>query len=313
MAPAGKIRKAAVIGMFDGVHLGHRFLINRLKEEAGRRNLTPAVFTFPCHPLAIVNPAKAPSLLTDANEKVSRLTAAGIATENINLLKFDEAMRSMKAAEFMAFIHNNYDVDFILRGFNNRFGTERDLTADDYHQIATDCGIELIDADSMTMNEESATNIPVSSSLIREALLKGNIEAANTMLGYEYQINGTVVGGKRLGHTIGFPTANLSLNNSSKLIPADGVYICVAEINGEKTKAMVNIGIRPTVDGINQLRTIEAHILDFSDDIYGKSLSLDFYHRLRSEIQFSSTDQLIEQLRLDRESTLKYLTDIPTD
>lgn len=313
MASAGQIRKAAVIGMFDGVHLGHRFLINRLKEEAGRRNLTPAVFTFPCHPLAIVNPAKAPSLLTGANEKVSRLTATGIATENVNLLKFDEAMRSMKAAEFMTFLHNNYNVDFILRGFNNRFGTERDLTTDDYRRIAANCGIELIDAESLTQQGESEADTPISSSRIREALLTGNIEDANRMLGYKYQLNGTVVGGKRLGHTIGFPTANLNLTNSSKLIPADGVYICIAEINGVKSKAMVNIGTRPTVDGINQLRTIEAHILDFNDDIYGKSLSLDFYHRLRSEIRFSSTGQLAEQLRLDRESTLKYQTDIQPD
>lgn len=305
MPTVGKVRKAAVVGMFDGVHSGHRFLLNRLIEEANLRNLVPSVFTFPHHPFSIVNPAIAPALLTEPDEKSAQLVAAGISAENVNFLNFNEEMRSMRAAEFLAMLHNNYSVDFLLRGFNNRFGTERNLTSEDYRRIAADCGIELIEADSFT-DGISNPELPVSSSRIREALLEGEINEATTMLGYRYRLNGTVVGGKRLGHTIGFPTANLSLNNPSKLIPADGVYICVAEYAGEKSKAMVNIGTRPTVDGINQLRTIEAHILDFSENIYGQSLSLDFYHRLRAEIRFSSTDELAAQLCLDRKSTLEY-------
>lgn len=296
---------AVVVGMFDGVHLGHRFLIDSLQEEAARRGLLPGVFTFPRHPLSVVNPEKAPLLLTEPEEKLPLIVEAGIPASRTGFLVFDESLRRMSAGEFMKMLHERYNVDFILRGFNNRFGTERGLSPDDYRRIASENGIELADASSFCHAEET-TGIPVSSSRIRQALAQGAIEEASLMLGHPYRVSGRVVAGKHLGHTIGFPTANLKPPHSTKLIPADGVYICVASISGRKSRAMVNIGTRPTVDGVNSMRTIEAHILDFDDDIYGKTLSLDFFHRLRSEIRFSSTAELAAQLRSDRESTIAY-------
>lgn len=299
--PESGSRVAAVVGMFDGVHLGHRFLLDSLKEEARRRGLVPWVFTFPSHPLAVVAPSRAPSLLTEPAEKLSRLTESGFAASQIGFMVFDDTLRTLTASRFLELLHSRYRVDFILRGFNNRFGTERHLTPEDYRAIAAANGITLTEAAHLRHgNGDEAP--PVSSSRIRQALENGDIAEANLMLGYRYPLSGTVVSGKKLGRTLGFPTANLRLAHSSKLIPADGVYICLATVNGDSPRrAMVNIGTRPTVDGINTRRSIEAHLLDFSGDIYGKEVTLEFIGRLRSEVRFPSTAQLTLQLEADRE------------
>lgn len=304
MATGGE-RKAAVVGMFDGVHLGHRFLIDTLKMEAAARGMAPMVFTFPFHPLSVVNPAIAPKLLSEPVEKLSLLGEAGISVNQTGFIVFDEKLRHLGASEFLGMLHERYNVDFILRGFNNRFGTERDLTSEDYRRIAADCGIELVDAACFRHNEDNEP-LPVSSSRIREALAAGDIEQANLMSGHPYSLTGTVVGGKRLGRTLGFPTANIFPPHPSKLIPARGVYVCVATVDGHRLKAMVNIGTRPTVDGPHAAPSIEAHIIDFEGDIYGKDITLDFSHRLRDEIRFSSTDELASQLEKDRDSTRKF-------
>jgi len=299
-------RLAAVVGMFDGVHLGHRFLIDRLKEEATRRGLLPAVFTFPGHPLSVVNPSKAPRLLTDPAEKLRLLVDAGIPAGRVGYLVFDDRLRRLPAAEFLKMLHDRYHVDFILRGFNNRFGTERDLTPEDYRLTAAGVGIELIDATGLCLGE-GAGHLPVSSSRIREALANGDLLEANRMSGKPYRMTGTVVGGKHLGRTIGFPTANLRPLHASKMIPADGVYLCLAYIDGAgPRRAIVNIGTRPTVDGPNSRRTIEAHIIDFDKEIYGRQVTLEFIHRLRSEIKFPSPSDLARQLEADRESARNF-------
>lgn len=298
-------RRAAVVGMFDGVHLGHRFLIDTLKKEAAARGMVPMVFTFPFHPLSVVNPAIAPKLLSEPVEKLSLLVEAGISVNQTGFIVFDEELRHLRASEFLGMLHERYNVDFILRGFNNRFGTERDLTSEDYRRIAADCGIELMDAACFRHSEDNEP-LPVSSSRIREALATGYIEQANLMSGHPYSLTGTVVSGKRLGRTLGFPTANIFPPHPSKLIPARGVYICVATVDGHRRKAMVNIGTRPTVDGPHAVPSIEAHIIDFEGDIYGKDITLDFYHRLRDEIRFSSTDELASQLEKDRDSTRQF-------
>lgn len=294
-------RRGAVVGMFDGVHLGHQFLLDHLRQESQSRLLAPTVFTFPAHPLSVVAPCRAPRLLTGPTEKLSRLEACGFTLPQVEFLIFDEALREMTASLFLEMLHSRYAVDFILRGFNNRFGTERDLTSKDYREIAAAHGIELVDAQSLCHGEGDDPP-PVSSSRIREALEKGDIPLANAMLGYRYPLTGTVVDGKRLGRTLGFPTANLRPAHPTKLIPADGVYFCLASGNGMAThRAIVNIGSRPTVDGSNGRNSIEAHILDFNSDIYGRELTLDFITRLRDEIRFPSRDELTRQLEADRE------------
>lgn len=307
MASIGNIkvaggRLAAVVGMFDGVHLGHRFLIDRLKEEAASRGLAPAVFTFPRHPMSVVNPGKAPRLLTTPAEKLEKLVDAGIPAGQVGYLVFDDCMRRLTAAEFLTMLHGRYRVDFILRGFNNRFGTERHLSPDDYRRIAAGTGIEIVDATGFC-DGDGDDRLPVSSSRIREALANGDITGANNLLGKPYRMAGTVVGGKHLGRTLGFPTANLRPIHSFKLIPADGVYFCLAAIQGEPPRrAMVNIGTRPTVDGFNTRRTIETHILDFDEDIYGRQVTLEFIRRMRPETRFPSPADLARQLEADKES-----------
>ena len=150
------------------------------------------------------------------------------------------------------------------------------------------------------------TPLPVSSSRIRQALEKGDIATANRMSGHPFRLTGTVVDGKRLGRTIGFPTANILPPHPWKLIPAHGVYVCAASLDGRRMRAMVNIGTRPTVDGPDGRPTIEAHIIDFNGDIYGKAITLEFHHRLRDEIRFTSPARLALQLEADRESTRRF-------
>lgn len=294
-------RRGAVVGMFDGVHRGHRFLLDRLKEEARARGLLPTIFTFPAHPLSVVCPARAPRLLTEPAEKLHRLTECGFDPSQVGFLVFDDTLRGMTASRFIGMLHDRYGVDFILRGFNNRFGTERDLSPQDYREIAATQGVELIDATSLC-HGEGENPPPVSSSRIRQALASGEIDRADIMLGYRYRLTGTVVNGKRLGRTLGFPTANLNPDHSSKLIPAEGVYFCVATKPGMLShRAIVNIGTRPTVDGSNSRLSIEAHILDFDSEIYGTDLTLEFVSRIRPEIKFPSPVELTRQLDADRE------------
>lgn len=291
--------------MFDGVHLGHAFLLSCLKAEAAGRGLRPAVFTFPAHPLSVIRPEAAPKLLSTPAEKLQLLREQGIAMADIGFMPFNDELRRLTAEEFIAMLHKRYRVDFILRGFNNRFGTERSLSPDDYRLIAARQGVELLDATDFR-HTSTGSDLTVSSSEIRRYLLDGDIATANLMLGHTYNIYGRVEDGKKLGRTIGFPTANIRPLHDDKLIPADGVYICSALTGGRLYRAMVNIGTRPTVDGINMRHTIEAHLLDFDGDLYGKELTLSFYSRIRSEIRFDSLESLRRQLESDRRAAAKF-------
>lgn len=305
----------AVVGMFDGVHLGHRFLLDMLRRECSRRGISPAVFTFPQSPIVTIAPERAPHLLTTPEEKLARIAADGIPAGNIAFIRFTEEVRRMRASEFLRALHDRYNVAFLLRGFNNRFGTERDLTPEDYRRIAADCGIILVDAPAHSpipavdfLPREGLNPLPLCSSSIRNLLTDGDIADANRMLGYGYTLSGSVVQGKHLGRSLGFPTANIRPDNAAKLIPAGGVYICRTAISGDPHiyRAMVNIGRRPTVDGPDAPRTIEAHLLDFQGTLYGRTLTLEFIHRLRSEQRFASLDDLRTRLILDRDATSSY-------
>lgn len=305
--------RAAVIGMFDGVHRGHRFLLDCLRKEAYLQGLTPEIFTFPGHPLNVVTPGKAPRLLTEPEEKLRLLTETGFPVNHINFMVFDEYTRALTADRFMEMLSAKYGVRLIVRGFNNRFGTERHLTGEDYRRLAAGHGIELIDA--LPYMGEGTERIEISSSVIRQKLEQGNVQEAVSLLGHPYSLSGSVVSGKQLGRRIGFPTANIVCPHPSKLIPPDGVYVCKAftatmsdtsETSGRAFRAMVNIGSRPTVDGPSATRTIEAHILDFREDLYGKELTLWFYGRLRDEVRFGSIEELELQLEKDCEETQKF-------
>ncbi len=278
--------KAAVTGTFDGVHRGHRFLLDQLRREADTRGLQPLAITFSTHPLALIAPERAPRSLSTLDERVRRM---GV---DVEVLDFNTELRGMTAAEFLAMLHERYGVTLFLLGFNNKIGSDR-MDAD---QLAgrTISGVEILAA-----SEHPA--LPVSSSAIRAALGEGNITDANRMLGRPYALTGTVVCGKQLGRTLGFPTANVE-PEADLVVPAMGVY--VARI-GEHM-AVVNIGRRPTVDRPDAPVSIEAHILDFSGDIYGQPITLEFLAKLRGERKFDSLQELKNAIYTDIIEARKY-------
>lgn len=277
--------------MFDGVHAGHRFLINRLKEEGEKRGLDSVVFTFASHPLEVVAPERVPPMLTTVAERCRLLEDAGV--DQVQVLEFDSVMRKLTSREFLAEMHRRHNVDAFVVGFNNRFGSDRESSMEDYKRYGKEIGVEVFDA-------QECPN--VSSSLIRSLLRSRKIVEANKALGYDYFIAGEVVSGKQLGRRLGFPTANVDVQDAKKLIPPVGVYASKVKVDGQCHAAMVNIGYRPTVDQTGAIATIEVHILDFSGDLYGKQLRVEFVDYLREERRFASLDALMAQMRIDEQA-----------
>ena len=292
----------ATIGFFDGVHRGHRFLIEQVCKAAAARGLASSVITFPVHPRKVMQPGFHPELLTTCDEKVALLAGTGVGY--CVMLDFTLDLARLSAKQFMAALKQDYQVQALVIGYDHRFGHNRSEGFEDYVCYGKEIGIEVIRAQAYTSDIEIGTtrNIPVSSSLIRKLLHEGEVEIAARCLKYEYFLDGTVVGGYQVGRKIGFPTANLSVDDPDKLIPADGVYAVWVTFDGKTYMGMLNIGVRPTIDnGPN--RTIEVNILHFHSNIYDKFIRLTFVKRTRPELKFSSIDELITQLHKDAEET----------
>ena len=293
----------ATIGFFDGVHLGHRFLIDEMKEIAKARNLPSAVITFPEHPRAVLHADYQPKLLNSFEEKLQQLETTGV--DYCIVLDFTIELSRLSAKEFItSILAKSLHVKTLLIGYDHRFGHNRSEGFEDYVRYGKEIGIEVIRAKAYTSNIEigNEPNIPVSSSLIRKLLHEGEVSLAAHCLKYEYFLDGIVVGGYQVGRKIGFPTANLRVDDPDKLIPADGVYAVWVTFDGKTYMGMLNIGVRPTIDnGPN--RTIEVNILHFHSDIYDKFIRLTFVKRTRPELKFSSIDELIVQLHKDAEET----------
>ena len=285
----------ATIGFFDGVHRGHRFLINNVVKEAASRGLLSTVVTFDRHPRQVLGSDFQPRLLSTNEEKMLLLSKTGV--ERCVMLPFSEQMAQMTACDFMKKILRDrlgLGVQVLIIGYDNRFGHNRREGFDDYVRYGREMGIEVMSAQSFLLH-----GINVSSSVIRSFLQEGEIEMAENCLGYPYFFTGKVVKGFRVGHELGFPTANIEQDNMLKMIPSPGVYAVKVRIEGtvELKHAMMNIGTRPTFNGTQQ--TLEVHILNFNDDIYGKMISVAFVHKLRNERQFPSKEALSEQLVKD--------------
>ena len=284
----------ATIGFFDGVHIGHCHLINMLKKVARERGVEACVITFDRHPRQVVQPEWCPEMLTTLEEKTQLLEATGI--DRCEVLHFDREMANQSAHDFMLHtLKEKLGVSILVTGYDNRFGHNRSEGFEDYVRYGKEIGIEVIKGEELT---DGSNN--VSSSSIRRMLKEGRIEDATRCLGREYQLTGTVVGGEHIGRTIGFPTANIRPNDSSKLIPANGVYAVdvwsqAGDINRER--AMLNIGTRPTFNGT--ATTIEVHIPHFAGNLYGSTLSIAFLRKIREERKFDSPEALIEQLNKD--------------
>ena len=290
----------ATIGFFDGVHAGHRYLIQQVKEIAAAKGLRSALVTFPVHPRKVMNAAYRPELLTTPKEKISLLADIGV--DYCLMLDFTPDISQLTAREFMnRLLKERYQVKCLVIGYDHRFGHNRSEGFEDYVCYGKEIGIEVIRAQAYTSDIEIGTtrNIPVSSSLIRKLLHEGEVEIAARCLKYEYFLDGTVVGGYQVGRKIGFPTANLSVDDPDKLIPADGVYAVWVEVEGERYKGMLYIGDRPTLNNGKDI-SMEVNILDFSGDIYNDSIRVSFVQYVRGDIKFDSLEELKAQLEKDR-------------
>lgn len=307
IAPASPAPAAATIGMLDGVHLGHRLVLDRLRSLAAGRSLSSLVITFSSHPAAIVRPDAVPPMLTTVAERLSLIEATGN-VDYCRLLPFDASLRAMSAREFLALMRDSFGVRLLLMGFDHRFGSDgATLSRTDYHSIASSLGIDLVDAPRLTLPD---SGVDVSSSSIRRYLSDPSSprpELARIALGRPYSVSGKIVKGKQLGHTIGFPTANLLPDDSAKLIPAFGVYVALASLpDRPDLPAIVNIGHRPTVDlSPDAPVSIEAHIIGLDADVYGSPLTLSFLSFLRHEHRFPSLEALTLQLAADRDAALR--------
>ena len=286
----------ATIGFFDGVHAGHRYLIQQVKEIAAAKGLRSALVTFPVHPRKVMNAAYRPELLTTPKEKISLLADIGV--DYYLMLDFTPDISQLTAREFMnRLLKERYQVKYLVIGYDHRFGHDRTDGFEQYVVYGTECGIEVLKA-----SPYDEGNTAVSSSEIRKLLQAGNVAEAAYLLTYPYQLLGHIVSGYKVGRTLGFPTANIRVDEPFKVIPGIGVYAVWVTFDGKTYMGMLNIGVRPTIDnGPN--RTIEVNILHFHSDIYDKFIRLTFVKRTRPELKFSSIDELIVQLHKDAEET----------
>ena len=281
-------------GFFDGVHLGHRHVLETVVSSARERGEEAVVVTFWPHPRTVLQQdARDFRILSSLEEKKALLVAAGI--DRVEVIPFTRRFAAMKADEYISLLQSRYGASLVVMGYDNRIGSDK-RTAQEICAISP---VPVVTVSPVISSEAEGgvEKSPISSTRIRKALAEGDVEAANAMLGYSYGLYGVVVAGNRMGRTIGFPTANMQLYEPLKLVPGDGVYAVDVEVTGNVFKGMCNIGTRPTVGGTS--RTIETHILDFSEDIYGLPLRLRFLRRIRDERKFPSLDALRQQLELD--------------
>ena len=290
----------ATIGFFDGVHQGHRFLINQIKAVARAKGLRSALVTFSAHPRKVMQKDYQPQLLSTPKEKAELLATTGV--EYCIVLDFTPEIARLTACEFMEdILKKKLNVASLVIGYDHRFGHNRAEGFDDYYQYGTKIGMEVLRAKACIIND-----VNVSSSVIRLLLQEGEIDMATKCLGYNYYLDGTVVDGYKVGRTIGFPTANLKVEDQDKLVPADGVYAVKVTVTGQEYMGMLDIGHRPTFNnGTN--KSIEVNILDFNSDIYEQFIRITFIRRIRSDIKFKKVEDLIAQLHRDEAEVRRIL------
>lgn len=289
----------ATIGFFDGVHRGHRFLINQVKEAAAKDGLCSALVTFPVHPRQVIQTTYRPLLLTSPQEKIELLETT--AADYCILLPFTHELSLLSAKEFMQLLRDKFNIRTLVIGYDHRFGHNRSESFDDYCRYGKELDIYIERARAYTDGEAK-----ISSSVIRQLLKEGNVSLAAKFLGYNYFLDGTVVDGYKVGRKIGFPTANLQVDCPDKLIPSEGVYAVYVYVEGKKWAGMLNIGHRPTLNNGMNL-SIEVNILGFSDNIYHKEMRIEFVKYLRAEEKYDTIDALIAQMHKDREETARIL------
>ena len=291
----------AATGFFDGVHLGHRQVIDQLCAVARERGEESVIVTFWPHPRSVLQQdADRLRLLTTLQEKKERCLACGV--DRFEVLPFTRAFSRLSAETFIRdYLVGRFGVTALILGYDHRLGHDDFDTPEQMAEVVARCGVMPVRVPAVAVGAGA-----VSSTQIRDALAAGDVTRAEAMLGYRYGLCGVVVAGNRLGRTIGFPTANMQLYEPLKQIPANGVYAVWVDVLGRRHKGVCNIGTRPTV-GLGGGRTIETHILDFDEDIYGLDLRIEFCARLRDERRFDSMEALGRQLAQDRQQAAEML------
>lgn len=295
------IRPSVSIGIFDGVHRGHRNLLARVQDLAVTSDSQTLVVTFWPHPRIVLGKAGHDfKLLSSLEEKTEMLGGLGI--DHLLVVPFTAEFAGQSPNEFLdGFLNRFIKPGVVVVGDDLRFGTGGSGNLDLLVSFGKTFGFEVVRLETHTDHEAR-----ISSTLIRNCLRSGDLRKANILLGYPYFINGKVVRGNRIGNTIGFPTANVECPESFKQIPSDGVYAVMVDWNGQTYKGMLNIGIRPTIEDDSH-KTIEVHLFDLSDDLYNETLKVRFISRLRDEMKFGGLDELKSQLSIDREACVNIL------
>lgn len=292
------------IGIFDGVHLGHDFIIRSLRDTALKRNGSSVVITLWPHPREVLNVNGGNfRMLNTLEEKIILLDQYGL--DHLVILKFSKEFSRLSSGDFVRqILVERIKISHLLVGYNHRFGKDRE---GDYSKLEAYAREYSFTIEKLPPYRNDAHKI--SSSLIRELLLKGDIIRANNLLGYSYFITGRVTGGRKIGRMMGFPTANIRITDDLKLIPCNGVYAVKIYWKDHSMKGMMNIGIKPTVNDNPDHKTMEVHIFDFADDIYDQNIRVEFAGRLRDEMKFEDIIALEQQLKRDKEHALRVLNE----
>lgn len=294
----------ATIGFFDGVHRGHRFLIDCVIEEAQRSGMSSAVITFDRHPREVLQTDYQPDLLSTLDEKLLLLSKTHV--DNTVVLHFDASLAALTAHDFMRdVLQGELKVRKLIIGYDNRFGHNRSEGFDDYVRYGKELGIEVIRADAFLPDD-----VRVSSSVIRTCLREGRVEEANRLLGYDYTIESRIVSGYQNGRKMGFPTANLDVTRCQQLLPASGVYAVLVRLKDSVgwKRGMMNIGHRPTFNGTTT--SMEVNLFNFSGDLYGQELLVSFISKIRDEHKFDSLEALAQQLKHDKDNINRLFDEI---
>lgn len=292
-------RPTVTIGTFDGVHTGHQKILDRLQTLAGKKEGETVLITFWPHPKLILQPKEHNlRLINTMDEKIDLLRRKGI--DNLLMIPFSQSFAEQTKEQFIKdILIENVQTHTLIAGYDHRFGKNREGSFEDLEAASHQYGFHLEEIPAHTIDDSA-----VSSTKIRNALAGGDIETANTYLGYPFFLTGTVTEGDRIGNQIGFPTANLKISEEYKLIPSTGVYAVWVKWKGNIYEGMMNIGYRPTVEGKTLM--MEVNIFDFNEDIYGEEIRVFLLERQRPEVSFSGLDELKEQLKVDKENTLKF-------
>ena len=288
------------LGTFDGLHIGHQKVLKNLVTNAQQNNAKSVLLTFFPHPRMVLQKEMDIKLINTIDERIQLLKNIGL--DVLIVQEFNTEFSNQTAYNFVKnVLVNKLNTSHLIIGYDHHFGKNREGNLSQLKTYAKKFHFKISEISKLDIN-----NIAVSSTKIRLAIEQGNIASANTYLGYPFMLTGEIVKGKNLGEKIGFPTANLFIKESYKLIPKTGAYIVKSEINNQTVFGMMNIGYRPTVAGKNQ--TIEIHFLNFSQNLYGKIIQIDVLHFLRNEKKFDSVEALKQQLQLDKATALTYIS-----